>query len=110
MRKGGESRELSLLGRKQTREDVDAKREEDAMSLGKRKIGRRVAGVGVAVAMMVLGLAAPASAVPAVTAAPSTVQLPKTATDAELRMILGVILIIFSLTLFLFNRRQALFP
>ena len=48
--------------------------------------------------------------VPTVTAAPSTVQLPKTATDAELRMILGVILIIFSLMLFAFYRRQALLP
>ena len=38
------------------------------MSLGKRKIGRRVAGVGVAVAMMVLGLQAPASAVVTITA------------------------------------------
>jgi Ca-activated chloride channel family protein len=46
----------------------------------------------------------------AVTAAPSTVQLPKTATDAELRMILGVIFLIFSLVLFAFNRRQALIP
>ncbi len=69
MRKGGESRELSLLGRKQSREDVDAKREEDAMSLFKRNIGRRrhvgrrVAGVGVGVALMVLGLQAPAFAV-----------------------------------------------
>jgi Ca-activated chloride channel family protein len=44
---------------------------------------------------------------PAVTAAPDTVQLPKTATDAELRMIAGVILVIFSLVLFVFNRRQA---
>jgi hypothetical protein len=34
------------------------------MSLGKRHIGRRVAGVGVAVALMVLGLQAPASAAP----------------------------------------------
>ena len=38
------------------------------MSLGKRKIGRRVAGVGVAVALMVLGLQAPASAVVTITA------------------------------------------
>ena len=38
------------------------------MSLGKRHIGRRVAGVGVGVALMVLGLAAPAFAAPAVTA------------------------------------------
>jgi Ca-activated chloride channel family protein len=45
-----------------------------------------------------------------VTAAPDMVQLPKTATDAELRMIAGVILVIFSLILFAFNRRQALFP
>ncbi|MBR1286651.1 marine proteobacterial sortase target protein [Bradyrhizobium sp. AUGA SZCCT0177] len=49
-------------------------------------------------------------AAPAVTAAPSTVQLPKTATDAELKMILGVIFLIFSLVLFAFNRRQALIP
>ena len=48
--------------------------------------------------------------VPAITAAPNAVQLPKTATDAELRMILGVILIIFSFVLFAFNRRQALLP
>jgi Ca-activated chloride channel family protein len=47
---------------------------------------------------------------PVVTAAPDTVQLPKTATDAELRMIAGVILLIFSLILFAFNRRQALVP
>jgi hypothetical protein len=38
------------------------------MSLGKRHIGRRVAGVGVAVALMMVGLAAPAfAAVPAIT-------------------------------------------
>ena len=45
---------------------------------------------------------------PLVAAAPDTVQLPKTATDAELRMIAGVILLIFSLILFAFTRRQAL--
>jgi hypothetical protein len=40
------------------------------MSLGKRNIGRRVAGVGVAVALMVLGLEAPAfAAAPTITAA-----------------------------------------
>jgi len=38
------------------------------MSLKKRHIGRRVAGVGVGVALMVLGLEAPAMAAPAVTA------------------------------------------
>jgi Ca-activated chloride channel family protein len=45
---------------------------------------------------------------PLVAAAPDTVQLPKTATDAELRMIAGVILLIFSMILFAFTRRQAL--
>jgi Ca-activated chloride channel family protein len=45
-----------------------------------------------------------------VTAAPDMVQLPKTATDAELRMIAGVIFLIFSLILFAFNRRQAFMP
>jgi hypothetical protein len=74
VRKGGEGRELSLLGRKQGREDVEAEREEDAMSLLKRNIGRRrhvgrrVAGVGVGVALLVLGLEAPAFAAPAITA------------------------------------------
>jgi hypothetical protein len=37
------------------------------MSLKKRHIGRKVAGVGVGVAMLVLGLAAPAMAAPAIT-------------------------------------------
>lgn len=45
-----------------------------------------------------------------VTAAPDMIQLPKTATDAELRMIVGVIFIMFSLILLAFNRRQALVP
>jgi len=45
-----------------------------------------------------------------VTAAPDMVQLPKTATDAELKMIVGVILVMFSLILLAFNRRQALVP
>jgi Ca-activated chloride channel family protein len=43
---------------------------------------------------------------PVVTAAPATVQLPKTATDAELKMIAGVILLTVSLLLMVFNRRQ----
>jgi len=43
--------------------------------------------------------------VPVVTAAP-TVQLPKTATDAELKMIAGVILLMVSLFMLVFNRRQ----
>jgi hypothetical protein len=38
------------------------------MSLKKRHIGRRVAGVGVGVALLALGLAAPAMAAPAITA------------------------------------------
>jgi hypothetical protein len=46
----------------------DVEREDDAMSLVKRNIGRRVAGVGVAVALMVLGLQAPASAAVTITA------------------------------------------
>jgi Ca-activated chloride channel family protein len=43
---------------------------------------------------------------PAVTAAPNTITLPKTATDAELKMIAGSILLALSLILFVFNRRQ----
>jgi Ca-activated chloride channel family protein len=43
---------------------------------------------------------------PAVTAAPDTIKLPKTATDAELTMIAGSILLALSLILFVFNRRQ----
>jgi len=42
------------------------------MSLGKRHIGRRVAGVGVGVALMVLGLEAPAMAAPTITAVSPT--------------------------------------
>jgi IPT/TIG domain len=42
------------------------------MSLGKRHIGRRVAGIGVGVALMMLGLAAPAYADSAVTAVAPT--------------------------------------
>ena len=43
---------------------------------------------------------------PAVTAAPNTITLPKTATDAELKMIAGSILLALSLILLAFNRRQ----
>ncbi|WP_430650213.1 marine proteobacterial sortase target protein [Bradyrhizobium lablabi] len=43
---------------------------------------------------------------PVVTQAPNTVTLPKTATNAELKMIAGVILLTFSLILLVFNRRQ----
>lgn len=45
-------------------------------------------------------------ALPAVTAAPATVTLPKTATDAELKMIAGSILLALGLVLLVFNRRQ----
>src|SRR6266511_4283589 len=41
-----------------------AEREDEAMTLVKRHLGRRVAGVGVAAASVVLGLEAPAFAVP----------------------------------------------
>jgi hypothetical protein len=56
------------------KEYVDAESEDDAMSLKKRNIGRRVAGIGVGVALMVLGLQAPAfAAVPtALTVSPNS--------------------------------------
>ena len=47
-------------------------------------------------------------ALPVVTAIPNAVMLPKTATDAELKMIAGSILLALGLMLFMFNRRQAL--
>jgi IPT/TIG domain len=59
VRKEAEKRSI-LRRRKST--DLDSEREEDAMSLKKRHIGRRVAGVGVGVALLVLGLEAPAMA------------------------------------------------
>lgn len=43
---------------------------------------------------------------PVVTTAPATIQLPKTATDSELKMIAGSILLILSLILLVFNRPQ----
>jgi Ca-activated chloride channel homolog len=45
-------------------------------------------------------------ALPVVTQTPNTITLPKTATDAELKMIAGSILLALSLILFLFNRRR----
>jgi Ca-activated chloride channel family protein len=45
-------------------------------------------------------------ALPVAKAAPTTVVLPKTATDAELRMIAGSILLALSLILLAFNQRQ----
>ena len=43
---------------------------------------------------------------PAVITMPDTVMLPKTATDAEMKMIAGSILLALSLILLVFNRRQ----
>jgi Ca-activated chloride channel family protein len=45
-------------------------------------------------------------ALPVLAPAPTPITLPKTATDAELKMIAGSILLALSLILFLFNRRQ----
>jgi len=45
---------------------------------------------------------------PAVAAAPNTIKLPKTATDSELKMIAGTILLALALILLMFNRRQML--
>jgi Ca-activated chloride channel family protein len=39
---------------------------------------------------------------------PDTVRLPKTATDAEIRMITGLILLMLSVLLSLYNRRRRL--
>ena len=41
-----------------------------------------------------------------VTVTPDTVKLPKTATDAELKLIIGSILLSLSLILLVFNRRR----
>ena len=43
---------------------------------------------------------------PVVGSPPSKIMLPKTATDAELSMIVGSVLLMFSLILLVFNRRQ----
>ena len=45
---------------------------------------------------------------PVAVPAPTTITLPRTATDAELNMILGAILLAFSMLLIVFNRRRAL--
>jgi Ca-activated chloride channel homolog len=55
-----------------------------------------------------LRLAAMKHPLPVVTPQPATVMLPKTATDAELKMMIGSILLALSLVLFVFNRRQRL--
>jgi len=49
-------------------------------------------------------------ALPAVAAAPKTVTLPKTATDAELKMIAGAVLLVLSLILLAFTRRRVAMP
>jgi Ca-activated chloride channel family protein len=46
-------------------------------------------------------------ALPVLAPAPTTVTLPKTATDAELKMIAGSILLALSLILLMFNRRRS---
>jgi len=51
-------------------------------------------------------MAALKRAQPVAAPAPGTVTLPRTATDAELRMIAGVILLTFSVMVLVFNRRQ----
>jgi Ca-activated chloride channel family protein len=51
-------------------------------------------------------LAAVKRPLPAVTPAPNTITLPKTASDAELKMIAGSILLALSLIVLVFNRRQ----
>jgi Ca-activated chloride channel family protein len=43
---------------------------------------------------------------PAIVPAPDTITLPRTATDAELKMLAGSILLALGLVLFVFNRRQ----
>ena len=43
---------------------------------------------------------------PAIVSAPDTITLPQTATDAELKMLAGSILLALGLVLFVFNRRQ----
>jgi len=53
-----------------------------------------------------LPIAAKRSLTP-VPATPNTVALPKTATEAELKMIAGSILLVLGLVFFVFNRRQA---
>jgi Ca-activated chloride channel family protein len=47
-------------------------------------------------------------AVPVAAPASGTVVLPKTATDAELKMIAGAVLLALALILLAFNRRRAL--
>jgi Ca-activated chloride channel family protein len=54
-----------------------------------------------------LQFAAAKPAFPAVAPTPNAVTLPKTATDAELRMIAGSILLALGLILLVFNRRQS---
>jgi Ca-activated chloride channel family protein len=51
-------------------------------------------------------LASAKRALPVVAENPVTITLPRTATDAELKMIIGSILLALSLMLFVFNRRQ----
>jgi Ca-activated chloride channel family protein len=52
-----------------------------------------------------LQVAAPRRPHPAAAPMPDTIRLPKTATDAELKMIAGLVLLALSLILLVFNRR-----
>jgi LPXTG-motif cell wall-anchored protein len=63
--------------------------------------GERRAGSGEARVQLALANRSP------VATAPSAIVLPKTATDAELKMIAGALLLLASLILFAFNRRRA---
>jgi Ca-activated chloride channel family protein len=65
---------------------------------GERRVDADAARIQVADAKRALPVLAPA---------PTTVTLPKTATDAELRMIAGSILLALSLILLVFNRRRS---
>jgi Ca-activated chloride channel family protein len=67
---------------------------------GERRADADPARIQVAEAKRALPVLAPAPA-------PATVTLPKTATDAELRMIAGSILLVLSLILLVFNRRRS---
>ena len=69
---------------------------------GERRADADPARIQVAEAKRALPVLAPAPA-----PAPNDVTLPKTATDAELRMIAGSILLALSLILLVFNRRQS---
>jgi Ca-activated chloride channel family protein len=73
--------------------------------IGKNAIGAAIAERR-AEGDMRVQLAMTKRALPVAAPAPNTITLPKTATDAELKMILGSILLALGLILLAFNRRQ----